>query len=319
MGLGKTIINILQLTRIEHSIIGVVGAITGALIAYALEGVNESLPTVFLHTIYGAWVPFLIIAGSFALNDVYDLEVDKTNQRFDRPLARGELNPVLTKWASWGCIFLGVVMSLAFRLPLFLLSAAFAVAAVTYNIKLKDSGIPGNLTVAACYAAPWAMGGLYVENYLILNGIYTGLAQTTIQALIILIGVAFIGGFGREVLKGLQDIEGDALRDTLTLARTRGPRFAAYVSAICLTTMLILMGLPILPNAVFAYNTLPGLVYILIAIPSACFIIYVTIKILSKPESRPVAKMARNLSLIGFILIFTAFLMGALMLTNPYL
>lgn len=314
LGLTKTISNIFQVTRIEHSVIGVVGAITGALIAYALEGVNESLPTVLLHTIYGIWVPFLIIAGSFALNDVYDLEVDIANQRFGRPLARGELNPFLVKWAAWGCILLGVLMSLAFGPALFLLSAAFAVAAVAYNIHLKDTGVPGNLTVAACYAAPWAMGGLYVQNYL-----QTALKFETSQALAILIGVALIGGFGREVLKGLQDREGDTLRGTLTLARTRGARFAVYVSAICLIIMLILMCLPVLPGSVFAYNTLPGIAYSLIAIPSACFIVFVTIKLLKNPESLKIAKMARNYSLIGFILIFTAFLLGALVLTNPYL
>ena len=87
--LSAKVIALWQLTRLEHGIMYGVGVILGALLS-ADDARTLTLladPCILL----GALVALLVEAGSFALNDYCDFEVDILNSRTDRPLVRGAL------------------------------------------------------------------------------------------------------------------------------------------------------------------------------------------------------------------------------------
>ena len=77
-----------QLTRLEHGIMYGVGVVLGVLLSDDARTLTLLAdPCILL----GALVALLVEAGSFALNDYCDFEVDILNRRTDRPLVRGAL------------------------------------------------------------------------------------------------------------------------------------------------------------------------------------------------------------------------------------
>ncbi|MFX1536313.1 MAG: UbiA family prenyltransferase [Promethearchaeota archaeon] len=296
----STIKSVLQLIRVEHSVLGAIAGITGVAIAAQLEqsSILDEFIGAFLIGFFGMWVPILIIAGSFALNDVFDLEIDRINKRFDRPLVRGELDPTKVKWVSIFVIVLGVILCMYFPLLVFTFTALFAILAVMYNLTLKEQGILGNMTISACYTCPYILGALIV-----------GITRfNTIIIVMVLSSIAFLGGLGREVYKGIMDIEGDSIRDIKTVARTRGIKFAAYFSSLMFFIAIALTPIPLFFG--FAGN-IGYLIFVLIA---DIMLIYVIVKILVSANKEETARQGRGLTLIAFIFGTLAFFAGALLL-----
>ena len=89
MNFSKKAQAVLRLIRVEHSIIGSIGVVVGAIITTRVE--NAFLNRIRL--LQGALAALFLIAGGFALNDYFDEEVDRKNRRFDRPLVTGTCQP----------------------------------------------------------------------------------------------------------------------------------------------------------------------------------------------------------------------------------
>ena len=84
----KKIKAIWELMRLEHGVMIAIAILIGSLIA--LKG--EGMPS-FEKFILTFFTALFLEASTFALNDYYDLEIDKKNKREDRPLVRGDLSP----------------------------------------------------------------------------------------------------------------------------------------------------------------------------------------------------------------------------------
>jgi len=105
-------------------------------------------------------IVFLSAVGSFAFNDYYDFEVDKRNNRRDRPLVLGLLSKrvaLITGLASFSLILL---------LSLFLnpLAKALVLASLPlfflYSLGLKRMFLFKNAIIAYAYAATILFGSL---------------------------------------------------------------------------------------------------------------------------------------------------------------
>ncbi len=198
-----------QLTRLEHGIIYGLGVIAGVFI---------SLGSLDLHlSILGFFTALFLQASAFALNDYYDYEVDILNKRFDRPLVRGDLSKRDAIIIAILTAIPGFIFSILISFQAFILALAITFFGYLYDVKLKEFGFFGNLYIAFSMAAPFIFGGFISGN---IN------AEIAILSLI-----AFLSGLGREIMKGIEDVEGDALRNVKSLARIYGVDFAAKTSA----------------------------------------------------------------------------------------
>jgi len=84
----KKIKAIWELMRLEHGVMIALGILVGSLVA--LKGSGFPSFDKFMLTFFTA---LFLEASTFALNDYYDLEIDRKNNRIDRPLVRGDLQP----------------------------------------------------------------------------------------------------------------------------------------------------------------------------------------------------------------------------------
>ena len=195
-----------ELTRAEHGLMYGFGVLIGIVIAG-----GSTCETAIL----GFLIALFLQAGTFALNDYCDLESDIANRRMDRPLVRGELRKEDALLTACFTTALGIICAvfltiLLKNVILFLLVLILAALGILYDIKMKEFLAVSNMYIAFTMAVPFIFGGLISEP----GGIKL--------PILILSSIAFLAGFGREVMKDIADIKGDALRTIRSVARVYG-------------------------------------------------------------------------------------------------
>ena len=158
----------------------------------------------------------LIGAGANAINDVFDLAIDRVN-RPDRPLPSGAVSVGAARvlWGVASALGVGVSTLLSVK---HLGIAVFSVLLLYgYSAHLKRTPLAGNLAVALVLALALLYGGLAV-------------APTGWGVLLLGAGFAFGSTLAREVAKDVEDAVGDATEGARTLPLVAGPRTAVGVA-----------------------------------------------------------------------------------------
>lgn len=237
----KKLKTVWELTRLEHGLMYGCGVIIGIIIA----GGSSYEPAIF-----GFFTALFIQAGTFALNDYCDLESDIANQRIDRPLVRGELREKEALLIACFATALGIIFAVFLAVILeslifFLLAVTLAALGVLYDIKMKEFLAVSNFYIAFTMAVPFIFGGLITEP-----------ERTEVVLLILILSsIAFLAGFGREVMKDIADIKGDALRNVRSIARVYGVEKAKGTAVFSYSLAVILSAVPFfLVNTSYFFN-----------------------------------------------------------------
>jgi len=232
-----------------------------------------------------------ICAYSMAVNDIYDLEVDRIN-RPDRPIPSGKVTVGQATRFSYAVLALGLACSALSLLPLaVLIAAAYAFLSWLYNSRAKKTGLGGNLIVASSLAIPFIYGGA------ISGGSIAG------SLLLMMALTAFFSGVGREVVKAMADVEGDAKREVKSVARSRGLAFAAVVGAFFFCLAVLTSWVPLLTglaNQVYTYGVI---------VPDVIFL-YLAVAILRRHEPGSAYRVKR-IALAGMTVGLLVFIGGA--------
>ncbi|MBU0496944.1 MAG: UbiA family prenyltransferase, partial [Candidatus Thermoplasmatota archaeon] len=173
--------------RLEHGIMIAIAILIGAMIA------DQVLPSIekFILTFTTA---LFLEASTFALNDYYDIEIDRRNKRIDRPLVCGDLSPSAALLIFFICFPLGIISAYFVNLTCFLIALITAIFAVIYDIWMKKVKVLGNFFIAYIMAIPFVFGGAMVlkENVF---------ALYVSPSILIVASIAFLAGVGREIMK----------------------------------------------------------------------------------------------------------------------
>ncbi|MEM2934104.1 MAG: UbiA family prenyltransferase [Methanocellales archaeon] len=277
----RKIAAIWQLTRLEHGLMLALGVIIGIIIA------DSSFLTPY-NAFFGALTAILIQAGTFALNDYFDLEVDRANKRFDRPLVRGDLTLETALAIAFISTPLGVLASFFLNWLCFSIALLSALFGIFYDLKLKETGFFGNIYIAYSMAIPFIFGG--------------AISNKLPSILLLLASIAFLSGLGREIMKGAMDIEGDKLRGVKSIARVYGEIRATQISSAFYLIAVALSLIPYFyPNTSYFYNES----YLIFIVPSDLLFIYASYNLLRKSSTagkmRGITLLAILLGLIGFM------------------
>ena len=96
--------------RLEHGVMLFIAVLIGSIIAQKMLYDFTGFPPVDKLILTFLTVLFLE-ASTFALNDYYDLEIDKKNKRLDRPLVRGDIAPKTALYLFFVLFPLGILSS----------------------------------------------------------------------------------------------------------------------------------------------------------------------------------------------------------------
>lgn len=161
-----------------------------------------------------ASVVIALQAAGTALNDRCDLVVDRL-ARPERPLPSGRLSLEAAERLSVVLAVLGMALAATLGPVALAVAALVAIASAAYAVRLKNSVLVGNLTVATLSGATVPFGAAAVAP-----GEPIPAAALRGGLLVLLYMVAY------EVFKCLQDIESDAAGGIHTIATSWGPSAA---------------------------------------------------------------------------------------------
>ena len=251
--------------------------------------------------ILGLSIPFLIVGASMSINDYHDYEADRINNRTDRPLVRNpKLNPNYVLFLSLFMIAIGILLSLFLffdNLWVVLGVVFFSFLSISYNLWTKEKGLLGNITVATCNTAPYLLA-------LIAMG---ATDANTVLVVAIMSAITFCGVVGRELIKGVMDMEGDEAAGFYTFALRYGPKRAVILASVFFLGVIILAPAPLF---IKFQNNLLYLFFIVIAI----FLFLYSVFILLKDHSYETGKKARHYTRTALWMGAIAFLIGAISL-----
>jgi geranylgeranylglycerol-phosphate geranylgeranyltransferase len=295
-----------DLTRLEHGLMYGFGVLIGIIIAggriyepASICGLSVVLPS--FGATFGFFTALFIQAGTFALNDYCDLESDIANQRLDRPLVRGELSKKEALLVSISATTLGIIIASFLHPVLFILAFISGVLGILYDLKMKEFLAVSNIYIALTMAIPFIFGGLIVEP------------DRIDLVLLVLAAIAFLAGFGREVMKDIADIKGDALRDIKSIARLYGVKQASRVVIFLYALAVVLSAIPL-----FSINTAYyfDLAYLFPVMAADALFLHTCFQLLKTRDETGDYNRMRKETLLAIGIGLIAFVSGALWQVN---
>lgn len=253
--------------------------------------------TIFpLKTVLGFITGFSITGASMASNDYWDRRVDKVN-RPERPIPSGRVTP--KEAASFAAIVsvAGLVSACFINFPTSVIIASIGLLMFfSYNYRVKQLGFIGNMLVSASIVLPLVFGGSVQPE--------SSTSAGSLTLLVFFELMIFFANTGREVNKGISDIEGDEVRKVSTVAFKYGPKAAAQLSSAFYLFAVSLSPLP-------WFLSLVSWLYIpLVAVVDLGFV--TSAFILLKNYSKENALKVKRIVLVWMLLGLLSFVVGAL-------
>ena len=245
-------------------------------------------PTVLHKILLGAVTAFTLTGASMAINDYCDYEIDKINEPH-RPLPSGIIKLKESLILAASLILIGLTAALFTNLRTALLALISIIVSVTYAVKGKRTGLPGNFLVSFCVAVPFIYGGLIANE------------EFDFKLLLFSL-MAFLSNTGREVTKGIVDVSGDEAQKMKTIAVVYGEKAAAILASIFFLLSVLLSFAPPMMNIVSVW-------FIPFVIVADAGFIFSSASLIQRP-TRQNAKKIKNLILIWMMLGMIAFLAG---------
>ena len=186
----------IALTRPGNVVLTAVAVVAGSFIA-----AGDNILDFQVEIIIASLAAMMLVGGGNALNDYNDRESDKENHP-NRPIPAGLINADETLVYSRILLSAGllvVLFGLANKLP-FIIALIGTITLISYENKLKALGLSGNMAVGFMSGAVFLYAGMVVND-----------PGPTLW----MFGLAFLATVAREIVKDIQDLEGDTDRFTL--------------------------------------------------------------------------------------------------------
>jgi len=257
--------------------------------------VSQSYSDMLLaNLVYGFFTGFALTAASMVINDYCDREIDAINEP-TRPIPSSLVQPkealilasVLTTMGLIAAVFTNTANTFCFFTAI-----VSWMTSVCYATVGKRRGLLGNFLVSACVAVPFIYGSLA--------------ATSTVKSnVLVFVCIVFFANTGREVTKGIVDIEGDKLRNIETVAARYGARNAAFTSVFFYSVAVLLSPLPLLLNLVSIWFV-PLVIITDVGFATSSLMII-------KNCSRGNARKVKQMILLWFLVGLLGFIFGAIL------
>jgi geranylgeranylglycerol-phosphate geranylgeranyltransferase len=248
------IVAVLNITRPKNLLLAAPALLLGALLAVGTPAFSSSATYFALFAML-----FSLAAGNIA-NDLADIEEDRIN-RPDRPLVRGDLSRPFAVGMALVLALLALVFALAIDFAAFTFVLSCQLSLLFYALQGKQFPLLANLLVSALIALSVLFGALVHAS------IFLALEAAML---------AFIVNTLREIVKDIEDLEGDLQARRSTLAMRLSPRrMRALLVGIAFLFPLFLIALQF--NPVFPIHLEPSFIALrwLLIILAAPFVAYI--------------------------------------------
>lgn len=225
-----------------------------------------------------------------AINDYFDREIDRINQP-NRPIPRGAVSE--RGALGFSIVLFALATVLALMLPILAIGIAVfnLIALVAYTEFFK--GLPGlgNALVAYLGGSTFLFGGAAVGD---------------VGASGILFVLAALSTLTREIIKDVEDIDGDREEGLNTLPIAIGERNALHVGSVLLFVAVVVSPVPYLLGSF-------GIVYVLAVGPAVAVMLVAVVRSYDRPRT------GQQHLKYGMFLAALAFIIGRLSVVLPHM
>lgn len=283
--MGKAI-GLIRIIRPINSLMMGFAVIVGAFIAaQGLISEND-----VANLVLGSITAITLTGASMAINDYYDRDIDAVNEP-NRPIPSGLIKPWESVVIAAALTLIGLTSATLTNLLCLLIASFSWVVSVAYSTFGKRTGLPGNLLVSTCISLPFIYGGVSLKG--------------TIESNTILFAaLAFLANTGREITKGIADIEGDKIKGIKTLAIHYGPKKAAKSASIFFILAVLLSPLPVILGLTKVWFIPPVIVADIGFVISSISLI--------RNHEKENAKKVKNAALLWMMMGLIAFIAGTI-------
>jgi geranylgeranylglycerol-phosphate geranylgeranyltransferase len=227
----------IALTRPGNAILTSIAVIAGAFIAKGPEDILNFQTEIAICCVSA----MMLVGGGNALNDYNDRESDKKNHP-ERPIPSGKISAENALTFAQILLGLGLVIlifTLDNKMP-FVIALLGVITLIAYENGLKAAGISGNIAVGLMSGAVF---------------LYAGMAVNDPGPTIWMFGLAILATITREIVKDIQDLEGDKDRFTL-------PTRIGISASLNLATLILLVAIGLSYTAMGQFENMAWNAYV---------------------------------------------------------
>ncbi|PKP28348.1 MAG: prenyltransferase [Bacteroidetes bacterium HGW-Bacteroidetes-18] len=238
----------------------------------------------------------LIMAAGYMINDIFDLKSDLINKP-QKVIVANQISVENTQRLYLITNTLGIVLGIGLSLSMQKPTHSFIFIGATlllyyYSKKLKSKPLIGNIVVSFFVSLSVMILCVFDLNFTIQNESQ----QLVIYVILLLSGFAFFINLVREVVKDIEDINGDYNMKMNTLPILFGiARIKKIAAFLCLFPLVLLLFIVIKYALIYKYTVLYLLFFTLIPL------LYAAIKLLSAKTKKDFKKLSVFLKLIMFL------------------
>ncbi len=276
----KTLVDILRLRNGLMSFLGVL--IAAEIVLY---GGQIMLP---IKVIIAGISAALITSAGNIINDYFDFEIDRVN-RPERPIPSGRVSRSDALMLSFALFMIGLGLAKYVNIYCLALAGLNSILLIVYGKYSKKMFILSNLIVSYLVASIFIFGALSIVNIVDFD-------STGIKLVALLSSCSFIITLSREIIKDVEDIEGDKKNYSNTLAIRVGSDTARNMANLFIVVAIILSLVP------FATQPLNFDLYSYALLLISADLIFIISMTMNPTISQRIMVFGMFLALIGFLL-----------------
>jgi geranylgeranylglycerol-phosphate geranylgeranyltransferase len=264
----------------------------------ALMGVIAVLLVALISGNFTIYVPvaciivFIFTGAGNAINDYVDHKIDAINKPA-RPIPSGRISLRVALIYSVSLFVIATIMALIIGVIPGIIVILSAVLMFLYAYRLKTSCLIGNLSIA------FLTGLCFV---------FAGVVLQTVYLSILLGFYAFLMTMAREIVKDMEDVEGDSAEG----ASTFPIRYGMKSSSILAASFMIIASLT---SPLLYFIGIFNIIYLLILIFAIYIFLSCAISILKDQSIQNTRKVSKRIK-IGMAIVFLAFALGSPIITS---
>ena len=268
-------------------------AMMGAIAIILVAIIDKSLT---IPIILAMLAVFFETAAGNVINDYFDYNIDLINKP-ERPIPSGRISPKAGRNYGYLQFLLGTICGFLISyltsnwIP-FVIVLISDVVLYLYAYKLKTTPLLGNITVGFMTGLGFVFGGFTINNpTIITTSLYLGF-------------FAFVMTTARELVKDIEDMEGDKSEGAKTLPILYGEKITAILAFV-----LIIIDCALCP--LLYYNQIFSIYYLIVIAIAVILFIYSAILIIKNQDRQTAGKVSKYLK-IGMLIAFVSFIFGSL-------
>ncbi|ADC47735.1 digeranylgeranylglyceryl phosphate synthase [Methanobrevibacter ruminantium M1] len=246
-----------------------------------------------------AVIVFVCTGAGNTINDVFDYKIDEINKP-NRPIPSGRISLKNARNYSYLLFAIGIILSFVIDYMInSIWPSVIVVPAVVimylYARNLKAMPLIGNITVATLTGFCFVIAGTVIAC-----------ATSSLRILFISIYLGLFALFmtlAREIVKDMEDIEGDKLEGARTFPILYGKKIPSIVSIILIVVTTLMC--PVL----YIFGIF-NVFYMIVMIVPICMFLYCAYSLKLNPPEEVCAKVSKNLK-IAMLISFVAFVLGS--------